>query len=135
MSTRCGANPHSSRPCPALSKKCNNCEKVGHFSKMSTSTPQPNSGKYNRQNNFCEEKIVSSEQASPAAEMGMLYTKEQIFSMSVTWEYISIKNYKVKMQVDTAADSTVISSKNGLSLVNLSWMVRYEISKLMMVIN
>ena len=41
----------------------------------------------------------------------MFFTKEQIFSLSVTWEYISINNYKVKMQVDTGADSTVISSK------------------------
>ena len=31
--------------------------------------------------------------------------------MSVTWEYISINNCKGKMQVDTGADSTVISSK------------------------
>ena len=43
--------------------------------------------------------------------MGMFYTKEQIDSMSVTWEYISINNCKVKMQVDTGADSTLISSK------------------------
>ena len=43
--------------------------------------------------------------------MGMFYTKEQIFSMSVTWEYISKNNCNVKMQVDTGADSTVISSK------------------------
>ena len=78
---------------------------------MCRSRPQPNSGKYNKQNNFCEEENVSSEQASPASEMGMFYTKEQIFSMSVTWEYISINNCKLKMQVDTGADSTVISSK------------------------
>ena len=55
MCTRCGGKPHSSRPCPALSKKCNTCEKVGHFSKMCRSRPQPISGKYNKQNNFCEE--------------------------------------------------------------------------------
>ena len=48
--------------------------------------------------------------------MEMFYTKEQIFSMSVTWEYISITNYKVKMQVDTGADSTVISSKKWTEL-------------------
>ena len=84
MCTRCGGKPHSSRPCPALSKKCNTCEKVGHFSKMCRSKPQPNSGKYKKQNNFCDEANVSSEQASPASEMGMFYTKEQIFSMSVT---------------------------------------------------
>ena len=78
---------------------------------MCRSKPQPNSGKYYKQNNFCEEENVSSEQASPASEMGMFYTKEQISGMSVTWEYISINNCKVKMQVDTGADSTVISSK------------------------
>ena len=94
MCTRCGGKPHSSRPCPALSKKWNTREKVGHFSKMCRSKPQPNSGKYNKQNNFCEEEKVSSEQAAPASEMGMFYTKEQIFSMSVTWKYISINNCK-----------------------------------------
>ena len=111
MCTRCGGKPHSSRTCPALSKKCNTCEKVGHFSKMCRSRPQPNSGKYNKQKNFCDEENVFSEQASPASDPGMFYTKEQILGMSVTWEYISINNCKVKMQVDTGADSTVISSK------------------------
>ena len=111
MCTRCGGKPHSSRPCPVLIKKCNPCENMGHFSKMCRNKPQPNWGKYNRQNNFCEEENVSSEQASPASEIRMFYTKEQIFNMSVTWEYISINNYKLKRQVDTGADSTVISSK------------------------
>ena len=108
--TRCRGKRHSSRPYSALSIKGNTCEKMGHFSKMCRSKPQPISGKYNKQNNFCEENN-SSEQASPASEMGVFYTKEQIFSMSATWEYMSINNCKVKMQVDTGADSTVISSK------------------------
>ena len=43
--------------------------------------------------------------------MGMFYTKEHTLSMSVAWEYISITSCKVKMQVDTGVDSTVISSK------------------------
>ena len=43
--------------------------------------------------------------------MGTFYTKEQIFSMSVTWEYITINNCKLKMKVDKGADSTAISSK------------------------
>ena len=97
MCTMCGGKPHSSRPCPALSTNCNTCEKVGHFSKMCRRKPQPNSGKYNKQNNFCEK--VSLEQASPASEMGMFYTTEQIFSMSVTWESISLNNCKLKMQI------------------------------------
>ena len=84
MCTRCGGKPYSSRPCPSLSKKCNSCEKVGLFSKMCRSKPQPNSDRYNKQKNFCEEENVFSEQASPASEMGMFYTKEQIISMSVT---------------------------------------------------
>ena len=135
MCTRCGGKLHSSRHCPALSKKCNTCEKVGHFSKMCRRKPQANSGKYNRQNNFCEEEIVCSVQASPALEMGMFYTKEQIFSMSVTWEYISINNFKVKMQLDTGADSTVISSQIWTELGKPRLDGKKDISKLMMVIN
>ena len=84
MCTRCGGKPHFSRPCPALSKKFHTCEKVGHISKICRSNPRPNSGKYNKQNNFCEEENNSSEQASPASEMGIFYTKEQIFSMAAT---------------------------------------------------
>ena len=38
--------------------------------------------------------------------MGMFYTKEQIFSMSVTWEYIN----KKLQNKNAGADSTVISS-------------------------
>ena len=56
-------------------------------------------------------KNVSSERVSPASDLGMFYTKEQTLSTSVTWEYISINNGQVKMQVDTVADSTVISAK------------------------
>ena len=63
MSTRCRGKPYSRRPCPALSKKFNTCEKVGHFPKMCRSKRQPNSGKYKKQTNFCEENI-HSEQAS-----------------------------------------------------------------------
>ena len=42
--------------------------------------------------------------------MGKFYTKEQIFSMSAIREYIK-KNWKIKMQVDTGADSTVLLTK------------------------
>ena len=53
----------------------------------------------------------SSEKASPASEMGVFYANEQTFNMSATRENISINNCKLKKQVDTGADSTVISSK------------------------
>ena len=42
--------------------------------------------------------------------MGMYYTRENVFNMSVTWEYITVNDHKIKIQVDTRADSTVISS-------------------------
>ena len=101
------SEPHSSRPSPALGKKCNTCEKVGHFSKKCRSKPQQNSGQYSEQNIFCEENS-SSEQSppSPASETGMCYTKEQIFSMPAIWEVISLKNCQVKVQLDTGADSS-----------------------------
>ena len=44
MCTRCRGKLRSRRPCPVLGKKCNTCEKVGHFSKMCRSKAQPNSG-------------------------------------------------------------------------------------------
>ena len=84
--------------------------------KKCRSKTQPNSGMYNKQNNFCEEENTPSELAPPPSEMGMLNTKEQIFSMSATWEYISINNCKVKLQVDTDADSTVIFAKIWIEL-------------------
>ena len=42
--------------------------------------------------------------------MRTYYTRENVFTISVTWEYIKVKVQKIKMQVDTGADSTVISS-------------------------
>ena len=49
-------------------------------------------------------------------EMGSYYTRENVFNMSVTWEYITVKDHKIKMQVDTGADITVISSLNWTEL-------------------
>ena len=110
LCNRCGGKPHSSKPCPALNKKCNTCEKVGHFSKMFRSKTQPKSGKSDQHNNFCEEEGKLSGQTSSEMETGMYYTRENVFNMSVTWEYITVKDHKTKIQVDTGADSTVISS-------------------------
>ena len=110
LCNRCGGKAHSSQPCPALNKKCNTCEKVGQFSIMCRSKTQPKSGKSDQHNNFCEEEGKLSGQTSPEMEMGMYYTRENVFNMSVTWEYVTVKDHKIKMQVDTGSDSTVISS-------------------------
>ena len=110
LCNRCGGKPHSKKPCPALNKKSNTCEKVGHFSKMCRSKTQPKSGKSDQHNNFCEEEGKLSGQTSSEIEMRMYYTRENVFNMSVTWENITVYHHKIKMQVDTGADSTVISS-------------------------
>ena len=110
MCNRCGGNPHSIMPCPALTKKFNTCEKVAHFSKMCRSKTQPKSGKSDQQDSFCEEEGKLSGQTSFEMEMGKYYTRENVFNMSVTWEYITVKDHKIKMQVDTGNESTVISS-------------------------
>ena len=110
LCNRCGGKPHSSKPCPALNKKCNTCEKVGHFSKVYRSKTQPRSGKSDQHNNFCEEEGKLPGQTSSEKEITMYYTRENVFNMSMTWEYITVKDHKIKMQVDTGADSTVISS-------------------------
>ena len=113
---RCGGKPHSSKPCPTLNKKCNTCEKMAHFSKMCRSKTQPKSGKSDQHNNFCEEKGKLSCQTSSEKKMGMYYTRENVFNMSVTWEYITVKDHKIGMQIDTGADSTVISSLSWTEL-------------------
>ena len=126
MCNRCGGKPHSSKPCHALNKKCNTCEKVGHFSKMCRSKTQPKSGKSDQHNNFCEEEGKLPGQTSSEIEMRMYYTRENVFNMSVTWENITVNHHKVKMQVDTGADSTVISSLiwTGLGKPQLNGKVR-----------
>ena len=43
-------------------------------------------------------------------EMGIYYTREDVFNMSRTFELITVKDHKIKMQFDTGADSTVTSS-------------------------
>ena len=45
LGNRSGGKAHSSKLCPALNKKFNTCEKVGHFSKMRRSKIHPKSGK------------------------------------------------------------------------------------------
>ena len=68
---------------------------------MCGSKPQSNSGKHTfekKKNNF-------SAQTSPASELETFLTKRQIVNMSATRENIPINNCKVKMQVDTVADS------------------------------
>ena len=107
---RCGGKPHSSKPCPPVNKKCNTCEKVGHFSKMYRSKAQTKSSKSDQQNNFCEEEGKLSGQRASEMERGRYYTRDNVFNMSVTWEYITVKDHKIKMKVDAGANSTVISS-------------------------
>ena len=110
LCNRCRGKPHNSKPCSAFIMKCNTCEKVRHFSKMCRSKPQPKSGKSDPHNNFFEEEGKLPGQTSSEMEMGMYYTRENVFNLSVTWECITVKDFKKKMQVDTGADSTVTSS-------------------------
>ena len=110
LCNKCRGKPHSTKPCPDLNKKCNTCEKVGHFSKICRTKTQPTSGMSDQRNNFCEEEGKLSGQTSSEMEKGMYYIGENVFYMSVTWEYITVKDHKIKMQFDTGPDSTVLSS-------------------------
>ena len=108
---RCGGEAHSSQPCPPSNKKCNNCEKAGHFAKMcKKNKAQPRSGKYDQHNTFCGEEGKLSAQTSSEMDVGMYYTRENVFNMSATEEYLTIRGQKTKRRFETGADSTVISS-------------------------
>ena len=67
---------------------------------------QPKSDKSDQHNNFCEKEGTLSGQTSFEIEMGMYYTRENVFNMSVTWEYITVKEHKKKMQMIPALLAT-----------------------------
>ena len=55
LCNRCECKPHGSKSCPALNKKSNTCEKVGHFAKICKNKTQPTSGYSDQHHNFSEE--------------------------------------------------------------------------------
>ena len=85
-------------------QKRNTCEEVGHFAKMCRNKNQSRSGKSEQHNIFCEEEGMSGPISSE------LRTLENVFFVSATREYISVKEHKLKVKLDTGADSTLISS-------------------------
>ena len=85
LCNRCGGKPHNSKPCPALNKKFNACEKVGHFAKMCKSKTQPSSGLSDQHNYFCEQEGRFCGQTSSEKKLGMYYTRKIVFKMSATW--------------------------------------------------
>ena len=72
---------------------------------MCRSKTQHKSIESDQHNHFCEEEGKLSGQTSSEMEMQMNYTRE-----TLTWEYITVKDRKIQIQVDTGADSTVILS-------------------------
>ena len=60
---------------------------------MCKSKTQPRLGKSD-QHNFCEEEGKLSGRTSSEMEMGMYYTQENVFNMSATCKYITIKEQK-----------------------------------------
>ena len=78
--------------------------------KTCRSKTQPDSGKSEHHNSFCQEEGKLSGQTSSEMEMGMHYTREKVINLSVTWDYITVKDHKIKIQVETGADNSVISS-------------------------
>ena len=88
MCTMCGGKPHSSSPCPTLTKNATPVKRWDAYQKcVEANLNQFQVGTINRIN-FAKKNFFS-QQASPQLEMGMFYTEEKIFSMSAIWEYIS----------------------------------------------
>ena len=113
-------NHHTSKRCPALNKKIDACVRLRHFAEKCRSKAQPRSVNYNQHNNFCKEEGKLSGETYSEIIMGLDYEQENVFNMSVTWEYNTVKDHKIKRQIETGSDSAVISSFMRQSLVNLS---------------
>ena len=99
----CGGS-HLVRECPAYGKKCTSCGKTNHFSKVCQSKDKGiNSVDANDNVQDYPEFLNSPSQ-------GLLHVTE-VNSIDEEMEMFNINGKSVKMQVDTGASATIISSK------------------------
>lgn len=108
MSCKFCGGKHEFRKCPAFGKKCTKCSKLNHFAKVCRS----------RANNahFVTEKWEentdnkNTENNNPN-NIWYVSQNPQINNMNIKMEEISVDNEQIKMQIDTGADISVISTK------------------------
>ena len=80
---------HTVRAMSSFEKKIDTCEKVGHFAKMCRSKNHFMSVNSHQHNNSEEEGKYSG-QTSYERKIRKNYTRENVFNISATWEYITI---------------------------------------------
>ena len=111
---RCGSQPHTNGPCPALKFNCHKCGMKGHFAKVcrkKTSQPQNTSGRGNRT------QFVDAGTAEPETEEPISQKPETEYFMYKTTSHkeapmileLDIAENKTRMEIDTGASLTIIS--------------------------
>ena len=121
---RCGSQPHTNGPCPALKFNCHKCGMKGHFAKVcrkKTSRPQNTSGQGNRT------QFVDAETAEPETEEPISQKPETEYFMYKTTSNkeapcmileLDIAENKTRMEIDTGASLTIISEATYSSWKN-----------------
>lgn len=97
----CGRN-HPLRNCPAFGKKCTKCSKLNHFASVCKSKVH------------CVELIErehNNNNDSNVSGVWSIHTNPQINQIERKMENIRINDKLVPMQIDTGADTSVISTK------------------------
>lgn len=126
---RCGTT-HGKKQCPAFNKKCDSCGRLGHFSKCcgsksGSSDKKANNGnkKKSRKVNMIEdssdeEKNSDSDKFSYNVSTVRCTESQNLFSVkNDKWsEILKIGNDKLKVNLDTGAECSVISRKKASDL-------------------
>ncbi len=102
---RCGGKSHFSRGCAYLKHKCKDCNEVGH------------------KEGFCDaiksfKESSNKEQSKPKKNGGRSFQSRTIFNVNLVsncerkFVDVLLKNVKMRLQLDTGSDITVISKTN-----------------------
>lgn len=106
---RCGAtghHPNDRTKCPASGKQCNNCKRLGHFSKMcKTSRTEQHINSASSTSTIAESQLIADEQEF-AFKINSLSSKTKRLMVTVI-----INGKPIEMQIDTAADVSVMSEQ------------------------
>lgn len=122
---RCGGPyPHSDGRCPAFNRKCNLCNKNGHFARVCRSNPSnppsyrntaPSYVRNNRPLNHIDQAESSEEEFSTAP----LYTVTSSEN-SLQAPVMSINKFNVSLKIENMPVNILIDSGSAINILNVS---------------
>ncbi|XP_046857694.1 uncharacterized protein K02A2.6-like [Xenia sp. Carnegie-2017] len=98
---------HEPKSCPAYGKKCNNCQKLGHFAKYCRSQTKNN-----------KKSIHDVDYESDSSAHGIDMVKTAVTSDSdEEHAYLKINNKTIRVKLDSGAETNVLSKKDYETII------------------